>query len=238
MTKMENLQGLEVVSPISDHKYTIIFLHGRDSNAHEFKIDFLESETSDDRTLPAVFPDAKWIFPTSRIRHSERFNNKMSQWFDIWSIQTPNERSELQEEGIKDSLDFILELIRSEMILIRAERIILAGISQGCAVAILALLKSGIQLAGFIGLSSWLTVSNLNEYITDACSIQTPVFLSHSTGDMVVPIGSGENLRQGLEDIGMKVEWHMYIDDNHWINEPKGVDDIVLFLKTCFCIKG
>jgi lysophospholipase-2 len=61
---------------------------------------------------------------------------------------------------------------------------------------------------------------------------KTPVFLSHSKDDDVVPIRNGEKLHQGLEDLGFQVTWNAYEDGGYWINEPQGVDDIVQFLKS------
>jgi lysophospholipase II len=227
-------QAIEILFPTAAHTHTIIFLHGRDSNAAEFKTDFLESETSNLKTFPDVFPGVKWVFPSAGLRYSERFDTKLSQWFDIWSVENPDERSDLQEEGIQESIDFVLNVIKSEMALIPADRILLAGISQGCAIAILALLKSGHKLAAFIGLSSWMTVPEPEEFVTDVCSKETPLFLSHSAGDSVVPAKNGEKLRDVLESIGMNVEWHLYSDDGHWVNEPQGVDDMVAFIRSSF----
>jgi lysophospholipase-2 len=61
--------------------------------------------------------------------------------------------------------------------------------------------------------------------------VDTPVFLSHSVDDEVVPIENGEKLREALKILGMKVEWHAYENGGHWVNEPKGVEDMAAFLK-------
>lgn len=143
-----------------EHTHTIIFLHGRDSTAAEFAEELFESQASDDRTLPEIFPTIKWVFPASKMRNSARFNSDMSQWFDMWSIEEPSEKEEIQLEGIKESVAEILSIIRSEAELASPERIILAGISQGCATAIHALLYGGVRLGGFIGISSWLPLKD------------------------------------------------------------------------------
>jgi hypothetical protein len=52
---------MEIVPPTINHKYTIIFLHGRDSDAAEFKTDFFESQASDDRTLQEILQGIKWV---------------------------------------------------------------------------------------------------------------------------------------------------------------------------------
>jgi predicted esterase len=151
---MENTA--HIVTPRGDHTQTIILLHGRDSIASEFAEEFFESQASDDRTLPEIFPTTRWVFPTSKIRNSARFETPMSQWFDMWSVENHLEKNEIQIDGLRESVKEILDLIRTEAALISPDRIILGGISQGCATAIHTLLYGGIRLGGFIGLSSWL----------------------------------------------------------------------------------
>lgn len=61
--------------------------------------------------------------------------------------------------------------------------------------------------------------------------LETPVFLSHSQDDDVVPIANGKKLSTTLEKLGMVVSWKQYKDGGHWVNEPQGVDDIVSFIR-------
>lgn len=150
-------ERLEVVAPTKRHTHTVILLHGRDSTASEFASDFFESQNSEDLTLPETFPSIKWVFPSSKLRSSARFKLAISQWFDMWSVENPSERCEGQAEGLKESILEIIEVVRSEATLVGGvERIILGGISQGCATAIYALICGGIRIGGFIGISSWL----------------------------------------------------------------------------------
>ncbi len=263
---MEN--ATHIVAPHRDHTQTIILLHGRDSIASEFAEEFFESQASDNRTLPEMFPTTRWVFPTSKIRNSARFEAPMSQWFDIWSVENHLEKSEIQIDGLRESVKEIVNLIMTEAALISPDRIILGGISQGCATAIHALLYGGIRLGGFIGLSSWLPFepeitttmadnmawSMVGNQLHYSCKIldtptdqpettsvhpnlssnfvlETPVFLSHSQDDDVVPIANGKKLSTTLEKLGMVVSWKQYKDGGHWINEPQGVDDIVSFIR-------
>jgi predicted esterase len=190
----------------------------------------------------------------------------MSQWFDIWSVEKPQERLEMQRHGLRESVEEILDLINNEIKVIPPEQIILAGISQGCATAIHVLFNSGHRLGGFVGLSGWLPyVSQIEDicraqreavervqYIkaipghnrevikasgNEAC-LETPVFLGHCKDDEVVPVMNGEALCKGLRDLGMQVEWHAYEDGGHWLNEPEGLDDLVRFLKYCSSKSG
>ncbi|EXJ94877.1 hypothetical protein A1O1_03276 [Capronia coronata CBS 617.96] len=95
----------------SRHTHTVIFLHGRDSNSQEFAEELFESEASEPagqpRTLPDLFPSIRWVFPTAPTLHSKRFDVMMSQWFDMWSVEEPEKRVELQIEGLKSSPIFL-----------------------------------------------------------------------------------------------------------------------------------
>jgi acetyl esterase/lipase len=89
------------------------------------------------------------------------------QWFDMSSVEHPQERPELQLPGLRASVAAILALVDAEEALFAdaptppfaggaPERIVLAGLSQGCATAVHALLRSGRRFAGFVGLCGWL----------------------------------------------------------------------------------
>lgn len=127
-----------VVGPATCHSHTntVILLHGRDSEAQEFASEFFECEATGpetDRTLKALFPTVRWVFPQAKPLHSERFNMEMSQWFDMWSVEDPQERIELQISGLRSSVELIAELIKEEELLVPRKRIFLGGISQGFA---------------------------------------------------------------------------------------------------------
>jgi lysophospholipase-2 len=70
-------------------------------------------------------------------------------------------------------------------------------------------------------------------YPTLALAFQTPVFISHSRGDEVVPFKRGEDLQWALEEtMGFNdVTFREYQDGGHWVNEPQGVDDLIQFLR-------
>jgi len=162
---------IHVIKPIKKHTHTFILLHGRDSNATEFATDFFESQASDDRTLPEIFPNYKWVLPTSALRNSARFETEMSQWFDVWSVEDPEEQKELQVQGLKESIAFIMDVIHQETKFVPMECIILGGISQGCATAIYALMATRVQMGGFIGLCSWLPFSKeINDIATGSAA--------------------------------------------------------------------
>ena len=127
-----------IVYPVSGvHDLTVIVLHGRDSTAAEFSSEFLENEASSspdaDRTLPALLPNVIWVFPQAELLRSERFDQDMSQWFDMWTTEDPQERSEIQMPSLNSSIALLMRVIGEGEKLISRSNIFLGGISQGFA---------------------------------------------------------------------------------------------------------
>ncbi len=163
-----------IVAPQGDkHTHTVIFLHGREDCGTWFAQDFFDPRSSDGRTLVEIFPSIRWVFPTAKRRFSARYNHEyenssfkdafkgdsfdmISQWFDIWDVRDPEDKKELMLPGLQESIRQITDIIIEEAQALPLERIILGGISQGCATAILALLSSEMNLGGFIGWCSFL----------------------------------------------------------------------------------
>lgn len=74
----------------------------------------------------------------------------------MWSTEQPNEREGLQVEGLRESVRYLLQVVKSEGELVGLEKTVLGGITQGCATAIHALFNMDVKLSGFVGLCSWL----------------------------------------------------------------------------------
>ena len=158
-------------------------------------------------------------------------------------------------------MGLLQNLIRHERSLLDgdASRIILMGISQGCATALLAMLVGQHKLGGFIGLSGWMpfraqieeigrkgagkpvicaeemaaffeTTFELEGPKPDVAVLSTPILLCHAADDEVVDIGLSRQARAAFEGLGVEVEWKEYRDGGHWINEPQDYDDTVAFL--------
>jgi lysophospholipase-2 len=77
---MAALTDIHIIAPKKVHRYTMIFLHGRDDDPAQFPESVLESETSaPKRELPDVFPSMKWVFLASKMRESLRFKDTIVQ---------------------------------------------------------------------------------------------------------------------------------------------------------------
>ncbi|KAG9671048.1 alpha/beta-hydrolase, partial [Aureobasidium melanogenum] len=205
-------------------------LHGRDSVASEFAEELFESQASDSRTLSQIFPGFKWVFPNSGLLKSERFDMELSQWFDMWSTEKPHDEEEMNRAGIEKAVARIVDLIRSETKFVPLDQIFLGGISQGAAVAIHSLLRSGLQIGGYVGFCTWLP---LHDEVKSRTSISTPIFLAHNKDDQVISIDNGERMQEVLQHLGLEVTWRAYEIGGHWLNEPQGIDDLIAFLTAC-----
>lgn len=227
---MSAFPPLHVIPPSSPHTHTIILLHGRGSNGPDFAEDLFESHTSKGLSLPECLPGWKWVFPTSQSRFSTVFREEMVEWFDVYSLTDPSLRQKLQTEGLQQSVAFVSRLVEEEIKTADGDagRVVLGGISQGCATAIRAMLSCP-KLGAFVGFCGWMPFP---DDARDVCSNRdTPVFLSHAKDDAVVDFELGLRLRNILQQqLGMKVTWKEYSDAGHWIKESEGFDDLVDFL--------
>lgn len=158
-----------VVPPLGAHTHTMILLHGRGSNAEKFGPTLLETKLQSGLTIDQKFPGVKFIFPTAKLRRSKVFKRILiSQWFDLHTIEDPNQRQELQYEGLRESALFIHKLIRDEAAIVDISNIVIGGLSQGCAAALHVLFgfddDGKGSLGGFVGMSGWLPFQDkLNE---------------------------------------------------------------------------
>lgn len=135
-----------VISPLRNdqHTHTIILLQGRGSNSERFGHIFIESTA-----IAKHLPTTKFIFPTAKKRRSTVLKRiPINQWFDIHSLEDPNARTELQLDGLQESSEFLRKLIDEEAELLGSNptvgdgysRIVIRGLSQGCAASVFCLL--------------------------------------------------------------------------------------------------
>ncbi|KAF2823998.1 phospholipase/carboxylesterase family protein-like protein [Ophiobolus disseminans] len=225
-----------VVPPTSTHSHTIIFLHGRGSSASTFCSEIFESQDSSGAFFVDIFPSVKWVFPCAPKLCAEVNGEEMHQWFDILSVQRPWEGDEGQKESLKSSAAQILNVIGEESGGIGAENVILAGISQGCATAVYAILAKGARVGGFFGLCGWMPLfadiqDAMRNEMKTRIACEMPVLLQHCMDDEVVPFENGKGLCNRMRAMGIQVKWEVYPEGGHWLNEPEGMDGLVTFVR-------
>ncbi|MEM9208655.1 MAG: carboxylesterase, partial [Pseudomonadota bacterium] len=158
----------------------------------------------------------------------------MRAWYDIYSL----DRSGRQDEtGIRESADTLTALVEREHGRgIPYARIVVAGFSQGGAIALHMALRSVEPLAGLLALSTWLPLADrLEAEVAQGSSARItdlPVFLAHGSFDPMLPVAMGYETRERLEGLGITVEWHEYPMMHAVCAEE--IDDISRWLSAVF----
>ena len=132
--------------------------------------------------------------------------------------------------GIKRSENAIAALIDRELFRgISHENIVLAGFSQGCAMALHTGLRYKQKLAGIVALSGYLPLADTLAHERSQVNVNTPIFMAHGTQDPVVEIERGEMSKNALIALGYSVQWNSYVM-GHSVH-PTELADISKFLR-------
>ncbi|KAJ9161750.1 Alpha/beta-hydrolase [Coniochaeta hoffmannii] len=159
-----------VILPLAPpHKQTFILLHGRGSSGEKFGPPLLDTPirlhpsdtTADVKTLASAFPHARFVFPTAARRRATIYGRALThQWFDNWKLDPPaTDREGLQVPGLRETTAYLHDLVHAEIATLggSAADVVLGGLSQGCAAALVGmLLWEGELLGGFVGMCGWL----------------------------------------------------------------------------------
>jgi phospholipase/carboxylesterase len=182
--------------------WTVLWLHGLGADGHDF------APLVPELVLPE-WPGIRFVFPHAPVR-AVTINGgaRMRAWYDISHLSLEQRADEV---GMRESMREVDALIARERDRgVPPQRVILAGFSQGGAVALAAGLRREAALGGIVSLSSYLPmVEQTRTEITEA-GRRTPVFQAHGTQDPVVPLAFGQRSRAALEALGVPVEWHQY----------------------------
>lgn len=182
---------------------TVIVLHGLGADGHDFEPVARELDLALAGAVRFVFPHA----PQRAITINGGM--PMRAWYDILGMDFTH-RSE-DETGLRASQTLVAGLLDRERERgVPAGRIVLAGFSQGCAMALLAGLRYPERLAGIAGLSGYLPLAATTAAERHEANARTPVFLAHGRHDPVVPAVAGAAARDALRALGHEVEWHDY----------------------------
>ena len=198
----------------------VIWLHGLGADGHDFASLVPELDLAGCPPIRFVFPHA----PSMPVTVNGGY--VMPAWYDILG---PNLVSQQDAAGIQASERAIVALIAHEVARgIPAERIVLAGFSQGCAMALHTGLRLPQRLAGIMALSGYLPLADRLVAERHPANAQTPVFMAHGTQDPVVVLARGEASRDALATLGQPVQWHSY-PMPHSLH-PREIADISAFL--------
>lgn len=197
---------------------SILWLHGLGADGHDFEPIVPELD----------LPRTRFIFPHAPVRPVTLNGGwPMRAWFDIVAIDrhTPPDLAGLAEATRAVNAFIARETARG----VPPERLVLAGFSQGGALALHAGLRHPARLAGLLALSTYLPASSALAAEASVANRNTPILMMHGRFDPIVPYALAEETRATLEALGWPVEWRAY-DMPHAVC-PEQIADIREWLR-------
>lgn len=200
---MSTPQALETVEiePFAPADSTIVLMHGLGADGHDFEPVASELGLGPDRAV-------RWVFPHAPLRAvTINRGSRMRAWYDILSLGGGAE----DEAGIVESTHAVRALIARERERgIASDRIVVAGFSQGGALALHTALREPSRLAGVVALSCYLPLASRLGGERHPANAAVPVFMAHGSHDPLLPLALGERSRDLLRSLGYEVDWHTY----------------------------
>ena len=198
----------------------VIWLHGLGADGHDFAALVPELDLRNCPPIRFVFPHAPSLAVTLNGGYV------MPAWYDILGTDLVKRQD---AAGIERSARAIAALIEFEATRgIPYENIVLAGFSQGSAMALHTGLRFEHRLAGLIALSGYLPLADTLPAARHLANARTPIFMAHGSEDTVVLPARGEASRELLTQLGYAVQWHTY-PMAHSVH-PREVADLSVFL--------
>jgi len=174
----------------------VIWLHGLGADGHDFEPIVPELELEQ---------PVRFVFPHAPIRPvTINQGMRMRAWYDILQLGGGPE----DEAGLRASQKLTEELIRAQGL--PANRIVLAGFSQGGAIVLLTGLRYPERLAGVVALSTYLPLAGTLAAERSAANRETPLFMAHGRYDDLIPMQRAQASREYLQKLGYAIEWHDY----------------------------
>ena len=209
------------LQPKGEHIATVVWLHGLGADGNDFVPIVPELGLPKDHGI-------KFIFPHATVRPVTINNGyPMRAWYDITGLSRTGPQD---TPGIRDSAKRIAAILDAEVAAgIPSTKLVLAGFSQGCAMALHTGLRFHAPLAGIVGLSGYLPVESTLAPEAHAENLATPILLAHGTMDPVVPYAMGSGSRDVLLKLGYKVQWLEYPMQHQVVMEE--IEQIGAFLR-------
>jgi phospholipase/carboxylesterase len=198
MTQLETIQ----IDTAPNPTVSVIWLHGLGADGNDFVPIAHELNLKNCPGIRFIFPHA----PTMPVTINGGY--VMRAWYDI--LGTDLVRQE-DEAGLRKSQLAIEQLIANEKARgVPANRIFLAGFSQGCAMTLQTGLRHPEKLGGLLCLTGYVPIHTTVAAERSPANQTTPIFMAHGSGDPVIPMFRAEQSRDLLKSLGYAVEWHEY----------------------------
>jgi phospholipase/carboxylesterase len=183
-------------------QWTVIWLHGLGADGHDFE-PIVPELVEDD------WPAIRFVFPHAPVR-AVTINGgvRMRAWYDILGLEIAQRQD---ETGVRESIAFVRQLVARENARgIPSERIVIAGFSQGGAIALAASIRHPERLGGVVALSTYLPIAESSGAERSEANRSMPVFMAHGSLDPVVGHALGQMSHGYLQNLGYTVDWHSY----------------------------
>lgn len=190
------------LEPSAPANGAVILLHGLGADGHDFAPMVPELRLPDSQAL-------RFVFPHAAVR-AVTINNgyKMRAWYDIFGASLTAQED---ERGIRESERLVHQFIEQQIASgLSSNRIVIAGFSQGGAIALHTALRYPQQLAGVIALSTYLPLRDTLTRERASANQATSILICHGTQDPIVPLALGEMTRDSLAGLGYAVTWKSY----------------------------
>jgi phospholipase/carboxylesterase len=198
---LKQFDGVEVETGPAP-RWAVIWLHGLGADGHDFE-PIVPELVEDD------WPATRFVFPHAPVR-AVTINGgvRMRAWYDILGLEIAQRQD---EAGVRESVAFVRSLVARENARgVPSARIVLAGFSQGGAIALAAALRHPEALAGVVALSTYLPIAESTGAERSPANQALPVFMAHGNLDPVVGHALGLMSKGYLEALGYQVDWHSY----------------------------
>lgn len=183
-------------------KASVVVLHGLGADGGDFV------PIAEELDLGAVGP-VRFVFPHAPMRPvTINGGYVMRAWYDILGFGGTSREDEAGLRASREAVDLLIarEVERG----VPAARIVVAGFSQGCAMALMTGVRHPERLAGVAGMSGYLPLAAMTAAERSEANRDVPIFLAHGTRDPIVGLARGESSRDALQALGYAVDWHAY----------------------------
>ncbi|VAW94765.1 hypothetical protein MNBD_GAMMA22-1634 [hydrothermal vent metagenome] len=203
-------------------EYSVIWLHGLGADGYDFEPIIPQLNLSSNYNIRFILPHA----PSQAVTINGGV--EMPAWYDI--LDTARIDAQQDSKGIHQAADFIKAFIKNEMSQgVAAEKIFLAGFSQGGVIALQTGLRYPKKLAGILALSTYLPLPDTLESELHNANKDIPIMMTHGEFDPVIPIEIGKYSCELIEKQGVKVQWRQYPMEHAVI--PEEITDISNWFK-------